>query len=83
MKDTIRNKKRASRIYFRSIITTYDLVHFKKMTEKYRKYRKVYLINDVETSIFGEQIKYSYLELRTIKNVYRYVSLTLPHYEEF
>ena len=83
MKDIIKNKKRVGKIYFRPIITTYDLSHFKKMTEKYRKYRKVYLINDVETSIFGEQIKYSYLELRTIKNVYRYVSLTLPHYEEF
>lgn len=80
----IKNRKRASKIYFRPIITTYDLGHFKKITEKYRKYRRVYLVSSQVHNYFtGEQIKYSYLELRTMSKVFRYLSLTLPHYEEF
>lgn len=83
MRDLVKGKKR-SKIYFRPIVVTTNLNEFKSMTEKYRKYRRVFLISEHRYNTFtGEQIRYSYLELRTVKKVFRYMSFTLPHFEEF
>ena len=83
MRDLVKGKKR-SKIYFRPIVVTTNLNEFKSMTEKYRKYRRVFLISEHRYNSFtGEQIRYSYLELRTVKKVFRYMSFTLPHFEEF
>lgn len=82
MKGLIKYKKR-SNIYIRPICATTDINEFKNMTEKYRRYRRIFLVNENRyNSITGEQIRYSYLELRTINKVYRYMSYALPHYEE-
>ena len=82
MRDLIKHKcrKRKSKVYFRNIVTTSDLNDFKKMTEKYRKHRRVYYISETCPNLLsGGIIEYAYLELRTLKKIYRYISFTLPY----
>ena len=83
MKDLIKLKKRSSKIYFRTIESTNDLTVFKAITEPYRKYRRVFLVHDyLLNTTTGKETLYSYLEVRTFKKIYRYISFTIPHFEE-
>ena len=71
MKNKIIRAKRARRIRFRSIYSTNNLDEFKEKTYKYRKFffRNVYFITEAIPEL---KINTRYLELRTMRKVYRY-----------
>lgn len=71
MNKIIKMKKRPGNIKFRPICSTNDLDTFQEQTYKYRKYffRNVYLIQE---DIPHLNLTTKYLELRTLRKVYRY-----------
>lgn len=71
MKNKIIRPKRARRVRFRSIYSTNNLDDFKEKTYKYRKFffRNIYLITETIPEL---KLNTRYLELRTMRKVYRY-----------
>lgn len=72
MENTIIKIKEPRSVRFRTICWTNDLDDFKEKTYRSRKYffRNIYLIQETTPGVFGT-VESKYLEVRTIKKVYR------------